>query len=149
MSDTIKCRCQNCGAKYRLPVESQGRKARCKKCGEVFAVPRVKPATVEDSILGWLDEPDSDDDTVARPRVINMPKDTGDSATLQSVLIASDLELVRVLEDLIAVLIDKRIIMLTDLPQAAQRKLARRYELRSRLNDLGGIVAEQEEIMLP
>ncbi len=74
---------------------------------------------------------------------------TGDSANLQNVLIASDLELVRVLEDLIAVLIDKRIIMLTDLPEAAQRKLARRYELRSQLNDLGGIVAEQEEIMLP
>ncbi len=75
--------------------------------------------------------------------------ETGDSVNLQNVLIASDLEMVRVLEDLIAVLIDKRIIMLTDLPQAAQRKLARRYELRSRLNDLGGIVAEQEEIMLP
>ncbi len=74
---------------------------------------------------------------------------TGDSTNLQNVLIASDLELVRVLEDLIAVLIDKRIIMLTDLPEAAQRKLARRYELRSQLNDLGGIVAEQEEIMLP
>ena len=74
---------------------------------------------------------------------------TSDSANLQNVLLASDLELVRVLEELIAVLIDKRIIMLTDLPQAAQRKLARRYELRSRLNDLGSIVAEQEEIMLP
>ncbi len=74
---------------------------------------------------------------------------TDDSASLQSVLTASDLELVRVLEDLIAVLIDKRIIMLTDLPEAAQRKLARRYELRSQLNDLGGIVGEQEEIMLP
>ncbi len=74
---------------------------------------------------------------------------SGDSADLQSVLIASDLELVRVLEDLIAVLIDKRIIMLTDLPEAAQRKLARRYELRSQLGDLGGIVGEQDEIMLP
>ena len=74
---------------------------------------------------------------------------TGDSAELQSALVASDLELVRVLEDLIAVLIDKRIIMLTDLPPAAQQKLARRYELRSRLGDLGGIVAEQEEIPLP
>lgn len=74
---------------------------------------------------------------------------TSDSAHLQNVLVASDLELVRVLEDLIAVLIDKRIIMLTDLPPAAQKKLSRRYELRSRLNDLGGIVAEQEEILLP
>lgn len=79
MSDTIKCACQSCGAKYRLPVESQGRRARCKKCGEVFAVPRVKTATVEDSILGWLDDPDPDGDTVAMPRVINMPKDTGDA----------------------------------------------------------------------
>ena len=74
---------------------------------------------------------------------------TGDSTNLESALVASDLELVRVLEDLIAVLIDKRIIMLTDLPQAAQTKLSRRYEMRSRLNDLGGIVADQEEIMLP
>ncbi len=74
---------------------------------------------------------------------------TSDTDNLQSVLIASDLELVRVLEDLISVLIDKRIIMLTDLPQAAQSKLARRYELRSRLNDLGGIVGDHDEIMLP
>ncbi|MFQ6018752.1 MAG: hypothetical protein ACE5KF_11225 [Kiloniellaceae bacterium] len=68
---------------------------------------------------------------------------------IEKQLIASDLELIRVLEDLIAVLIDKRIIMLTDLPNAAQEKLARRYELRSKLADLGGIVAESEEIFLP
>ncbi len=78
MSDTIKCRCQSCGAKYRLAIESQGRKARCKKCGAIFAVPRLQSATVEDSILGWLDEPESDDDTVERPRVISMPKDAAD-----------------------------------------------------------------------
>jgi hypothetical protein len=74
---------------------------------------------------------------------------TGDSAELHTALLASDLELVRVLEDLIAILIDKRIIMLTDLPKAAQQKLAHRYQLRSRLADLGGIVAEQDEIPLP
>jgi hypothetical protein len=39
--------------------------------------------------------------------------------------------------------------MLTDLPKEAQKKLSRRYEMRSRLNDLGGIVAEHEEILLP
>ncbi len=73
----------------------------------------------------------------------------GDSAGLQSALVTSDLELVRVLEDLITVLIDKRIIMLTDLPKAAQQKLANRYDMRSRLADLGGIVAEHEDIPLP
>lgn len=62
---------------------------------------------------------------------------------------ASDLEFVRVIEDVITVLIDKRVFMLTDLPVAAQQKLARRYNLRSKLSDLGGIVSEHEDIMLP
>lgn len=74
---------------------------------------------------------------------------TKDSSQLENALLSSDLELVRVLEDLIAVLIDKRIIMLTDLPQQAQKKLAQRYKMRSQLSDLGAIVAEHEEILLP
>ncbi len=68
---------------------------------------------------------------------------------VQDALGDSDLGLVRVLEDLIGVLIDKRIIALTDLPEAAQHKLARRYSLRSRLADLQGIVADSDEILLP
>jgi hypothetical protein len=68
---------------------------------------------------------------------------------IKSKLIASDLQLIRVMEDLITILIDKRIIMMTDFPTAAQAKLANRYDLRSKLADLGGIVSESEEIMLP
>jgi hypothetical protein len=78
VSDTIKCLCQHCGAKYRLPLESQGRKARCKKCGEVFEVPKARSGDLEDSILDWLNEPDPDEETVAMPRVINMPKEAAD-----------------------------------------------------------------------
>jgi len=105
--------------------------------GQIVAVHAIQSAQAEERLQA--------DDAELREFIAA----TGDSANLQNVLLASDLELVRVLEDLIAVLIDKRIIMLTDLPQAAQHKLARRYELRSRLNDLGDIVAEQDEIMLP
>ncbi len=83
------------------------------------------------------------------PELVEFLGRTSGSAELQNALVVSDLELVRVLEDLITVLIDKRIIMLTDLPKAAQQKLAHRYDLRSRLADLGGIVAEQEDIPLP
>ncbi|MCH8997441.1 MAG: hypothetical protein IID48_04140 [Proteobacteria bacterium] len=83
------------------------------------------------------------------PDLIEFLGRTGDSAGLQDALFVSDLALVRVLEDLITVLIDKRIIMLTDLPKAAQQKLASRYDLRSRLVDLGGIVVEHEDIPLP
>ncbi|MEE8188585.1 MAG: hypothetical protein V3T80_05200 [Kiloniellales bacterium] len=74
---------------------------------------------------------------------------SGKSGDIKSALLHSDLDLIRVLEDLIAVLIDKRIIMLTDLPKAAQQKLAKRYELRSKLADMGGLVVESDEIPLP
>ncbi|MCA9243003.1 MAG: hypothetical protein KDA32_03540 [Phycisphaerales bacterium] len=73
MSDTIKCACDACGAKYRLPVESQGRMARCKKCGAKFKVPQPKDRSLEDSVLEWLsDEPEDMSDS-APPRVINAP----------------------------------------------------------------------------
>ena len=70
-------------------------------------------------------------------------------AQVQDALDHSDLGLIRVLEDLITLLIDKRIIALTDLPEAAQRKLAYRYSLRSDLADLRGIVGEADELHLP
>jgi hypothetical protein len=68
---------------------------------------------------------------------------------IEAELEASDFEFIRVIEDVITVLIDKRVFMLTDLPSAAQEKLSRRYHLRSRLTDLGGIISDQEEFMLP
>lgn len=77
---------------------------------------------------------------------------TGEAAQPEEIraeLEASDLEFIRVIEDVIAVLIDKRVFMLTDLPPAAQEKLARRYHLRSALSDLGGIISDHEDIMLP
>jgi len=74
VADTIKCACTHCGAKYRLPVEAQGRFARCKKCGEKFQVPRAE--TLEDTVLSWLNEADPEEETVAQPRVISMPKET-------------------------------------------------------------------------
>jgi hypothetical protein len=71
--ETIKCNCSHCGAKYRLPIEAQGRTARCKRCGEKFEVPRLE--SLEDSILTWLSSPDedqADEAAPAQPRVINM-----------------------------------------------------------------------------
>lgn len=68
---------------------------------------------------------------------------------LQNALTSSDLDMIRVIEDLVATLIDKGIIALTDLPAEAQRKLARRCELRSTLSDLGEIVADMDELSLP
>ena len=48
-------------------------------------------------------------------------------------LVESDRELVRVLEDLIRVLVEKGIIDLHDLPEAARSKLLRRQVWRGRM----------------
>ncbi len=45
-------------------------------------------------------------------------------------LAQSDIDLVRVIEDVIDVLIDKRVIQFTDLPTPAQDKLLRRRNIR-------------------
>lgn len=47
----------------------------------------------------------------------------------------SDRELARVTEDLISLLIDKKVIIFTDLPQPVQSKLLERERLRSSLYD--------------
>ena len=57
------------------------------------------------------------------------------SATLS--LADSDLELARVLEDLVALLVDKRVIRMGELPAEAQSKLVRRKRLRGELAGLG------------
>jgi hypothetical protein len=64
-------------------------------------------------------------------------------------LLESDLQLVRVLEDLIDVLIVKRVILFTDLPPAARAKLGYRRGLREKMADLSGIMGAPEEAMLP
>lgn len=77
MSETIKCTCSHCGAKYRLPVEAQGRSARCKRCGEKFEIPQV--SNLEDTVLDWLAAPVEDDveEVPSQPRVISMPDQAG------------------------------------------------------------------------
>jgi hypothetical protein len=61
----------------------------------------------------------------------------------------SDLEMIRVYEDLIDILISKRIVVLTDFPTAAQEKLVRRKRLRSSLSSLTEVLAPEDEGELP
>jgi hypothetical protein len=90
----------------------------------------------------------------AQGQVVALLKDSGDSATeflmpghpditffLTEVAAVSgdqfspitDLEMVRVIEDLVDLLIVKNVIVLTDLPAAVQKKLLRQRNRRSRL----------------
>lgn len=81
MGETIKCACPDCKAKYRLPAEAAGRKARCKICGTKFHVPGA--VSLEDSVLNWLNDDSikTEEDSVDKPKVIQMPKDASGSGS--------------------------------------------------------------------
>ncbi|WP_312973900.1 tryptophan synthase subunit beta [Atlantibacter sp.] len=59
----------------------------------------------------------------------------------------SDLEMVRVLEDLIEVLMSKGVISITDLPHAAQTKLMNRAQARRQLSGLEGLINDDEQLI--
>ncbi len=61
----------------------------------------------------------------------------------------TDLDFVRVIEDVIYLLIERRVIVLTDLPVAAQRKLAQRRNQRDTTGDLGEILSMADDFELP
>ena len=56
----------------------------------------------------------------------------------------SDLELVRVLEDLVDVLVNRGVVRYTDLPEAARAKLHDRAQTRAKLDGLSGLLGDEE-----
>ena len=60
-------------------------------------------------------------------------------------LLKSDLDMIRVYEDLTDILISKRLVALTDFPPAAQEKLMRRRRLRSSLSPITEILSDTSE----
>jgi hypothetical protein len=72
---------------------------------------------------------------------------SADDPGVQEFLANSDLEMVRVIEDVIDLLVDRRMIRFTDLPQSAQRKLLGRKTLRSRLSGIGPLVGGEDDLI--
>lgn len=62
-------------------------------------------------------------------------KDFLGASEVSRALSESDLDMARVLEDLIDLLIDKQVIQFTELPEAAQKKLLSRASTRTRLRE--------------
>jgi hypothetical protein len=74
-------------------------------------------------------------------------KQSGNADNARVALSASDMTLIRVLEDLINTLIDKEVILFTDLPAAAREKLANREKIRGRLSDLDNLMGDDQGIL--
>ena len=62
-------------------------------------------------------------------------------------LSSSDTETIRVIEDLVDLLIEKKLIVMTDLPDAAQQKLSERQRIRGDLGVLANLVVDEEDIL--
>lgn len=71
---------------------------------------------------------------------------TAESSLLQ--LKQSDLDMIRVLEDLITVLIRKGVVRITDLPEAAQSKLVGRSKARDALGGLHRLINDDESELI-
>ncbi|KAF0192181.1 MAG: hypothetical protein FD165_1249 [Gammaproteobacteria bacterium] len=58
-----------------------------------------------------------------------------------------DSNMVRVIEDLVDVLIEKKVILATDLPHAAQEKLLGRQRLRQKMTALDDLMVGEDDII--
>jgi len=74
-----------------------------------------------------------------------MPELSDKDKPIRQALANSDAEFARVTEDLIHLLIQKNIIMFTELPEAVQSKILKREELRSQLSVEGGSFMDDSE----
>lgn len=61
-------------------------------------------------------------------------------------LTLTDIEMVRVIEDLIELLIGKQVFTFTELPKAVQDKLGTRKQLRKDMNSLSNLIVTDEDI---
>lgn len=82
------------------------------------------------------------------PEVLEYLQTRGNRRQPRAFLESSDADLARVVEDLIDLLIEKNLILVTELPDEAQRKLCKRQKARERLRGQEtNLMIEQDDIL--
>lgn len=109
--------------------------------GRIVAVSTAEEAGFDERL-----EPDDDELQDFLDRIDEGPDEVGDQVQQ---LRASDVELARVLEDIINLLTDKGVIQFTELPEAAQEKLLQRKSLRRHIRHLDLLADDDSEQLLP
>ena len=77
--------------------------------------------------------------------VIEFLKETNSVDEIHQILSSSDLELVRVLEDVIDLLCKNHVIAFTDLPDSAQKKLTSRKNIRAEMSGIENLIADEDD----
>ena len=78
--------------------------------------------------------------------VINFLTESKNEDSRMGFLSASDIEAIRIIEDLIEVLVNKNIILFTDLPESAQQKIRARKQVRGDL-DISSIMIDDDNVL--
>jgi hypothetical protein len=81
------------------------------------------------------------------PELLTFLGQTSDGGAVRTLLSSSDQALIRVIEDLINTLIDKGVILFTDLPPAAREKLANREKFRDHLSSLENLMNDDQGLL--
>ena len=76
--------------------------------------------------------------------IIEFLRETDSVDELQEVLLSSDLNFIRVLEDLVDLLCKNRVIAFTDLPDIAQNKLTSRKHIRAGIEGIENLIADDD-----
>jgi hypothetical protein len=105
------------------------------KKGEIKAIHAAPPPN---SKAEWV-APEQMDEVI---NFLNASQSADHSYTFMT---TSDLELIRVLEDLIDLLCEKHIIAFTELPETAQQKLGIRKQVRKSMEGLSTLINEDEK----
>jgi hypothetical protein len=79
------------------------------------------------------------------PEITEFLERVGRTAPLRENLGRSDSSMGRVLEDLIDCLIDKRLILVTDLPSDALQKISQRRDLRKEMQAVAGLISDDTD----
>lgn len=88
----------------------------------------------------WLD--------VNHPEIVEFlnKKQSAKHAQAKLALSTSDDDMIRVIEDVIDLLIAKKVFMFTELPEPVQKKLGGRHKLRKEMEGLSNLMSSDEDI---
>lgn len=111
---------------------------KCDEAGRILAIGTEAPAS---------DAPDRQQWTVAAADDARVQQFCRDMTGGDSELSRSDASFIRVLEDLINLLVDRSVIMFTDLPLPAQEKLMARRDARARLHGEFGLLDDAQKLI--
>lgn len=94
--------------------------------------------------LQFSDRPDYSISSLFDPDVKDFIEKTQNAELIKKILRTMDLEMVRVIEDLVDILVDRRLILFTDLPEPVQNKLLFKRSIRENLAPETSLIDDEE-----